>query len=215
MCFFIPPNVVCFNETFSFFLVHWNSLITMQFLDLLKDYQVNNKNSNFKRGNVWENITADMKRLGHKISVDELSKKWNVLSTNYQRTVAYNSTHRDKKKCAFFKRLMELHNHQPFNCFNEKQSAKQTVEVSPFSFSQASSSNISAISLSPNFNNQKAFKEKAKQSNNSSSDLLDWLNNTWTEFKEMERQRREVENQRHNEIMEMLSYLIESKDKHH
>lgn len=196
------------------FLVHWNSLITMQFLDLLKDYQVNNKNSNFKRGNVWDNIASDMKRLGHKISVAELSKKWEVLSTNYQRTVAYNSTHRDKKKCAFFKRLMELHNHQPFNCFNEKQSAKQTVEVSPFSFSQASSSNISPKPLSsPTFNNQKVYKERQKPNN--SSDLIEWLNNTWTEYKEMERQRREIENQRHNEIMEMLSYLIESKDKHH
>lgn len=193
------------------FLVHWNSLLTMQFLDILKDYQESSKSSNLRKGNIWENIAMHMKRLGNKISPVELSNKWRILSTNYIKTVAYNKTHKDKKKCAFYKRLMELHNHHSsFNCFNQRnQTPKRTVQVSPFSFSQGSST-ASPKQLSSAFTNQKMFQEQA-----STPELIAWLNNTWTEYKEIERKRQEAENQRHNEIMEMLSYLIDSKDKQH
>lgn len=184
----------------------------MHFLDLLKEYQDSHKNSNFRKGNIWENLSTHMKRLGHKIHPSELAKKWKILSTNYEKTVAYNNTHKDKKKCAFYKRLMELHNHQTsFNCFKERnQAAKRTVQVSPFSFSQVASS--SSLPRQLNFNNLNMVKEEKRPSN--MTDFIQWLDNTWTEYKEIERARQQLENQRHNEIMEMLAYLVESKDRH-
>lgn len=202
-----------FDFCFSCFLVHWNSLITMQFLDLLKEYQDSHKNSNFRKGNLWENISVLMKRVGHKIHPKILSKKWIILRNSFEKTIAYNNSHKDKKKCAFFKRLLELYNHpSSFDCFNHiNESSKKTVEVSPFSYSHVPTVSSSKMS-SPNCSKPKIKEEKGRQS--SMSDIMSWLNNTWTEYKEMERIRQELESQRHNEIMEMLSYLIDSRDKH-
>ncbi|XP_035204997.1 uncharacterized protein LOC118179948 [Stegodyphus dumicola] len=194
---------------------HWNSLITMQFLDLLKDYQDSHKSSNFRKGNLWENMCALMKRRGHAIHPKELQRKWNILSSAYAKTIAYNKHHKDKKKCAFFKRLTDLYKHpSSFECFSTEEPVKMTVEVSPFSYASREPGIISRSSSS-NSSSQKKLKEERQVNHNENNfaDLIHWLDNTWTEWKELEKKREALQAQRHNELMEMLSYMVDSNAK--
>ncbi|KAG8177631.1 hypothetical protein JTE90_019658 [Oedothorax gibbosus] len=191
---------------------HWNSLMTMQLLELLKDYQDSHKNSNFRKGNLWDNMSTLMKRRGHNVHPKEIEKKWTVLTTAFEKTLHYNRTHKDKKKCAFFKRLSDLHRHpSSFACFRAEEPVKMTVEVSPFSFA-ASRSSLSQP-LRPNKDEEEERHKNGGASTSSMPELMLWLENTWTEYKEMEQKREEVQAQRHHELMEMLSYLVEGSGK--
>ncbi|GIY59297.1 ubiquitin-like protein ATG12 [Caerostris extrusa] len=141
---------------------HWNSLITMKFLELMKDYQDSHKNSNFRKGNLWVNMSALMKRRGYNILPTELEKKWSILSTAFEKTMKYNKTHKDKKKCAFFKRLTELHQHpSSFDCFKANEPVKMTVEVSPFSFA-SNSSQVNSRPSTANSTSQRKNSEDQK-----------------------------------------------------
>ncbi|GFQ70664.1 uncharacterized protein TNCT_360351 [Trichonephila clavata] len=189
---------------------HWNSLITMQFLELLKDYQENYKNSNFRKGNIWSNMSTLMKRRGYSILPKELEKKWTTLTTAFEKTMKYNKTHKDKKKCAFFKRLTDLFRHPAsFKCFKSEEPAKMTVEVSPFSFA-AGHTNSRPSTTNSSFHRKNSEDQKMIQNHNSMQELMLWLDNTWTEYKEIERKREAQQAQRHNELMEMLSYLVDN-----
>ncbi|GFX68697.1 uncharacterized protein TNCV_1801091 [Trichonephila clavipes] len=189
---------------------HWNSLITMQFLELLKDYQENYKNSNFRKGNIWSNMSTLMKRRGYSILPKELEKKWSTLTTAFEKTMKYNKTHKDKKKCAFFKRLTDLFRHPAsFKYFKSEEPVKMTLEVSPFSFA-AGNTNSRPSTTNSTFHRKNSEDQKMIQNHNSMQELMLWLDNTWTEYKEIERKREAQQAQRHNELMEMLSYLVDN-----
>ncbi|XP_015917302.1 uncharacterized protein [Parasteatoda tepidariorum] len=201
------------NSSAASTVFHWNSLITMHFLELLREYQHSNKNSNFRKGNIWENMSLLMKRRGHTIEPKELEKKFHVLTSAFEKTMKYNKTHKDKKKCAFFKRLTELYSHpSSFKCFKSSGPYKMTVEVSPFSYAtKREPSTVTSRSSSSNSNNQRKVTDtKQAPPQNGTSEILQWLQNTWNEWKEIEKKREEVMAKRHNDLMEMLSYLIDS-----
>lgn len=182
----------------------------MQFLELLKDYQDSHKNSNFRKGNIWDNMSTLMKRRGYDIPPKEIERKYGVLTAAFDKTLQYNRTHKDKKKCAFFKRLFDLYRHPTsFTCFKSEEPVKMTVEVSPFSFARE------VAAPKPPAQQQRKGGEDQKQqgaqseTQGSMPELMLWLDNTWSEFKELERKKEAVQAQRHHELMEMLSYLVE------
>ncbi|XP_055925023.1 uncharacterized protein LOC129956972 isoform X2 [Argiope bruennichi] len=190
---------------------HWNSLITMQFLELLKDFQESHKNSNFRKGNIWSNLSTMMKRRGYSILPKELEKKWITLSSAFEKTMKYNKTHKDKKKCAFFKRLTDLYKHPAsFSCFKSSVPVKMTVEVSPFSFASREPTNATSRPSTTNSAAQRKNSEDQKPNHNSIPELMRWLENTWSEYKLLEKKKELLQAQRHNELMEMLSFLVDN-----
>lgn len=195
--------------------VQWSSLVTIQFLENMLKYQQSHKNSNFRKGNIWVQMSALLKRKGHSIPPREVEKKWIELSTNFEKTLQYNKTHKEKKKCAFYKRLFQMHLLPGgFSAFvaeelpNPTTPVRMTVEVSPFSFSSSVSRDDDPPM--PSINGQEE-EQKPPQSGagGSNQDLIHWLDTTWTEYKELERKREAERVQRHNEVMEMLAFLIE------
>ncbi|CAL1264866.1 unnamed protein product [Larinioides sclopetarius] len=190
---------------------HWNSLITMQFLELLKEFQESHKNANFRKGNIWNNMSTLMKRRGYNILPKELEKKWVTLSSAFEKTMKYNKTHKDKKKCAFFKRLTDLYKHPAsFSCFKSSEPVKMTVEVSPFSFASREPSSATSRPSTTNPAAQRKNSEDQKPNHNSIPELMLWLQNTWTEYKMLEKKKEALQAQRHNELMEMLSFLVDN-----
>lgn len=186
----------------------------MQFLELLKDFQESHKNSHFRKGNIWNNMSTLMKRRGYNILPKELEKKWVTLSSAFEKTMKYNKTHKDKKKCAFFKRLTDLHKHPgSFSCFKSSEPAKMTVEVSPFSFASREPSSASSRPSTTNPAAQRKIIEDQKPNHSSIPELMLWLENTWTEYKMLEKKKEALQAQRHNELMEMLSFLVDNSAK--
>lgn len=198
-------------------------MCTMKFLELLKEFKIFSRSFNSKNSNLLEEVTSIMRKEGLDLCTSDLEKKWKNLASTYEKTVIYNRKHHDKKKCAFFNRLSELYKHgASMDMFKQvEEPENMTIEVSPFAFSTSNwcDNDEGAASYSanrmppppPRLQNYGNSKMNGPSSNG--SELVQWLDGFWKDWKELDRKREAANSKRHGELMEVLSFIAENLSK--